>query len=169
MRILKIQISGVLRSLQATVDLTQEPVKQQLFRDLESLRYELGERIRAKAMNYLPPHYAIFARIGFDAASNKAIATFWIDDPSVRGFSGLLARRAWKLSTPILSHVVREAVQERLQTFTLDVDEGKTRVEAFAATRGWHSAMVLIPLAILATSAFWLFAQPVLRTMMAAH
>lgn len=159
MRILKIHVTGVLRSMQPAVDLGQEPVKAQLFRDLEALRYELGERIRAKAMSYLPPHYAIFVRVTFEPAGNKAIATFWIDDPTVSGVNGLLARRAWKLSTPILSHVVREAFQERLQTFALEVDDSKAKVESFAATRGWYSAPILVLMAIAATSAYWLFAH----------
>lgn len=157
MRIMKIEVKGTLRSLQPGVDLALEPVKAQLYRDLEGLKLDLAERVRAKAVNYLPSHYALFVRIGFEPAANRTVATFWIDDPTVRGFSGLLARRAWKLSTPILGHVLREAIQERLQAFTLDVDENRTRVASFAEVRGWYSPPALIAGAVLLTSGYWAY------------
>ncbi|MBX9926393.1 MAG: hypothetical protein K2Y05_08555 [Hyphomicrobiaceae bacterium] len=166
MRIMKIQMSGTLRSLQPGVDLTLEPVRTQLYRDLEGLKLELAERVRAKAVHYLPAQYAVFVRIGFEPAANKTTATFWIDDPTVSGLAGLLARRAWKLSTPILAHVLREAVQERLQSFAVDVEEPRTRVESFAAVRGWFSPPVLIAMSIMLTTAYWAYGYAATRAIL---
>ncbi len=166
MRIMKIQVTGTLRSMQPGVDLTLEPVRTQLYRDLDGLKLELAERVRAKAVNYLPAQYAVFIRLAFNAPANKIIATFWIDDPTVSGFSGLLARRAWKLSTPILAHVLREAIQERLQTFSIDIDEPQTRVEAFAAVRGWFSPPAIVAMTVLFTSAYWVFGYAATRAIL---
>lgn len=139
MRIMKIRLSGVLRSTQPGIDLDQEPVRSQLFRDLEPLRYELGERIRVKAIGYLPANYAVFVRVTYEPAGRRIVATFWIDDPAISGMAGILARRAWTLSLPILAHVFRDAIQERLQTFVLEPEDAKAHVDSFAAARGWQS------------------------------
>jgi hypothetical protein len=168
MRILKIRLSGLLKSSQPGVDLDAEPIRAQLFRDLESLRFELAERIRSKALGYLPEPYSVFVRVSFEPSAKRMVATFWIDDPAVSGMSGILARRAWKLSLPILAHVFREAVQERLQTFSIDVEDGRSKIEAFAATRGWYSPPVLAVLAVTLTSLFWIYGLPWLKTMAVA-
>jgi hypothetical protein len=163
MRILKIRLSGVLRSSQPGVDLDQEQVRSQLFRDLEALRYELGERIRVKAVGYLPQTYSVFVRVTFEPTYKRIVATYWIDDPSVSGFDGILARRAWRLSLPILGHVFREAIQERLQTFQLDLEDNRAKIDSFAASRAWQSPPVIALLAIAATSLIWFYALPLLR------
>jgi len=155
MRIMKIRLTGTLRALQPGIDLALDPVRTQLYRDLDGLKLELAERIRAKAVTYLPAGYAIFVRIAFEPVANRTVATFWIDDPTVSGMSALLARRAWKLSAPILSHILRESVQERLQSFALDIDEPRTRIDAFAAIRGWYSAPALIAATVVLTSLYW--------------
>lgn len=159
MRILKIELPGVLHPKAAGLDLSQEAVANQLYRELESLRADLAERIRAKAAVYLPAGYTLFVRVAFERAGHKAIATFWIDDPSVTGVSGVLARRAWKLSVPILSHIFREAVQERLQTLAVEVDESKARVSAFAPTRAWYSPMAIAAGVAILSAIYWLYAH----------
>ena len=88
---------------------------------------------------------------------NKAAATFWIDDPAVAGMSGLLARRAWKLSVPILSHVFREAVQDRLQTLTVAVDDGKARIASYAPMRGWYSPLAIAAGVAVLSAIYWLY------------
>ena len=157
MRILKIELTGILQPKTEGLDLSLDAVQTQLYRELDALRLDLAERIRAKATSYLPAHYTIFVRVNFERQGNKAAVTFWIDDPTVTGMSGLLARRAWKLSVPILSHVFRDAVQERLQTLTVAVDDEKARIASYAPTRGWYSpAAVALGVAVL-SAFYWLY------------
>ncbi len=157
MRILKIELTGVLQPKTEGLDLSSEAVQSQLYRELDALRLDLAERIRAKATAYLPAHYTIFVRVNFDRQGNKAAATFWIDDPAVAGMSGLLARRAWKLSVPILSHVFREAVQDRLQTLTVAVDDGKARIASYAPMRGWYSPLAIAAGVAVLSAIYWLY------------
>ncbi len=157
MRILKIELTGVLHPKTEGLDLSSDAVQSQLYRELDALRLDLAERVRAKATAYLPAHYTIFVRVNFERTGNKVNATFWIDDPAVSGMSGLLARRAWKLSVPILSHVLRDAVQERLQTLTVAVDDDKARITSFAPVRGWYSpAAIALGVAVL-SALYWLY------------
>lgn len=157
MRILKIELTGVLHPKAEGLDLSSEAVQSQLYRELDALRLDLAERIRTKATAYLPADYTVFVRVNFERPGNKVAATFWIDDPAVSGMSGMLARRAWKLSVPILSHVFRDAVQERLQTLTVVVDDSKARIASYAPTRGWYSPAA-IALGVAAVSAiYWLY------------
>jgi hypothetical protein len=155
MRILKIELAGVLRPRSEGLDLGADEVSGQLYRELDQLRFELAERIRAKAIALLPAEYAVFVRTSFERVGNKALVTFWIDDPSVAGVSGLLARRAWTLSIPILSHVFRESIQERLQTLVVDVDSRAARVSSFAPTRAWYSPLVVGLTAVFLSAAYW--------------
>lgn len=159
MRILKIELHGVLQPRTEGLDLNSEAVQSQLYRELDSLRLDIAERIRTKAIAYLPPDYAVFVRVGFARVGNRAMATFWIDDPTVTGISGLLARRAWRLSLPILSHVFREAIQERLQTLAVEVDDNKSRISSFAPTRAWHSPVVIALVVAALSALYWLFAH----------
>ena len=159
MRILKIELAGVLQPRSEGMNLESDAVQIQLYRELDQLSTEIAERIRLKAIAYLPAEYAVFVRLAFERAGNKAFATFWIDDPSVSGVSGLLARRAWKLSIPILSHVFREAVQERLQTLSVDVDDSKARIGSFAPTRAWYSPFAIALAVAAASTLYWLVAH----------
>ena len=156
MRILKIELAGVLQPRSEGMNLESDAVQIQLYRELDQLSTEIAERIRLKAIAYLPAEYAVFVRVAFERAGNKAFATFWIDDPSVSGVSGLLARRAWKLSIPILSHVFREAVQERLQTLSVDVADSKARIGSFAPTRAWQNPIVVAAAVLLLSALYWL-------------
>jgi hypothetical protein len=120
----------------------------------------VAERIRAKAMVYLPADYTVFVRVDFVREGNRVQVVFWIDDPAVSGVSGLLARRAWRLSLPILSHVVREAMAERLQTLLVEVDESKAKVAAFAPARTWYSPGVIALVVAGLSALYWLYAHP---------
>ena len=164
MRILKIELPGVLHAKSADLNLDDPAVQTRLYRELDALKAELAERIRAKAGVYLPPGYTQFVRVAFEPQGNKVRVMVWIDDPTVSGFSGLLARRAWQLSVPILSHVVREAVQERLQTLAVEVDEAKAKVSAFAPARAVYSPVVVAVMVALLSSIYWLYAHGALVT-----
>lgn len=162
MRILKIELGGVLRPKAEGVDLTAEGVASQLYRELDQLRPDIADRIRGKAMALLPAEYAVFVKTDFSQAGNKAFATFWIDDPSIGGISGLLARRAWKLSIPVLSHVFREAIQERLQTLVVDVDASRAQITSFAPTRAWHNPLIVAAIVAIVSAIYWLLAHGVI-------
>ena len=49
MRILKIELTGILQPKTEGLDLSSEAVQSQLYRELDALRLDLAERIRAKA------------------------------------------------------------------------------------------------------------------------
>ena len=157
MRILKIELPGVMHAKSPDLNLDDPAVQTRLYRELDALRAELAERIRAKAGAYLPPGYTQFVRVAFEPQGNKVRVTVWVDDPSVSGVSGLLARRAWQLSVPILSHVVREAVQERLQTLAVEVDEARAKVSAFAPTRAVYDPTVIAVVVALLSALYWLY------------
>lgn len=162
MRILKIELLGILQPKSEGLDLASEAVQAQLYRELDALRLDLADRMRARAAIYLPGDYSVFVRVDFERTGNKVHATFWIDDPAVSGVTGLLARRAWSLSVPILSHVFREAVQERLQTLTVAVQDNKPRISAFAPARAWYSPLAIAAAMALATTLYWVFAHAAL-------
>ena len=156
MRVLKIELSGVLQPKGEGPNLESDVVATQLFRELDGLKLDLAERMRAKATAYLPADYVVFVRVAFQRVGTRVNATFWIDDPTISGLSGLLARRAWRLSVPILAHVFREAVQERLQTFGVLVDDTKPAITAFAPTRGWYNPIFIAVVVAALSALYWL-------------
>lgn len=159
MRIMKIDVAGTLAARGEGLDLSNEAVRSQLHRELEALRPEIAERIRSKAVVYLPAAFTTFVRVSFDKPTNSARATFWIDDPTAGAFDSLFARRAWKVTVPILGHVVREAMQERLQTLTVDVNEKAARITAFAPSRSYSSPLAVAVLVALVSAVYWLYAH----------
>lgn len=156
MRILKLELPGTLHALGADLKLDDPAVQSRLYPELDKLSNELADRIRIKAAAYLPRGYTFFSRVTFDPDGHRVRITMWIDAPAVTGFAGLLARRAWQLSVPIMAHIVREAAQERLQTLAIEIDEGKSRVYAYAPTRAWSNPVIVgVAVAGLA-SLYWL-------------
>ena len=167
MRIVKIELPGVLHAKSADLKLDDPAVRTRLLRELEGLRNDLADRIRAKASVYLPPNYTPFVRVAFDPNGTLAArVVVWIDDPTVTGVSGLLARRAWQLSVPILAHVVREAVQERLQTLAIEVDEARAKVSAFAPARAIYSPAAIALIVAVLSALYWLYAHGALISML---
>ena len=157
MRILKLDMPGVLHSKSADIKLDEPAVQAQVFRELDKLSGELADRIRAKATAYLPRDYTLFSRVAFDPRGNRVDIVMWIDDPTVSGFSSLLARRAWQLSVPILAHIVREAAEERLQTLAIEIEEARTRVSAFAPSRAWRNPVIIAVGSAVLASLYWLW------------
>ncbi|MGI9388022.1 MAG: hypothetical protein ACR2OX_11380 [Methyloligellaceae bacterium] len=159
MRILRIDLPAWLKSNNSQINLKSEAVREQLRRDLESLRGELSETIRERASAYFPPDYTIFVRIAFDAKTGIARATVWVDDPKVRWPAALFARRAWALSIPILSHIIKETFEERVQSISLDINEKKARIDSFTPLRGWSDPIILSTMILLFSGVFWYFVQ----------
>ena len=61
------------------------------------------------------------------------------------------------MSTPILAHVVKETVQERLQSIAVEIDEKKVHVAAFRPARAWFDPLVLTVIVTLVSAIYWLF------------
>lgn len=156
MRILKLDLPGRLHALGPDLQLDDPAVQARLYPELDKISGELGDRIRFKAKAYLPRGYTLFSRVAFEPDGHRVRVTMWIDDPTVTGFAGLLARRAWQLSVPIMAHIVREAAQERLQTLAIEIDEEKSRVFAFAPSRAWSNPIILGAGVVVLVSLYWL-------------
>ena len=107
MRIFKIELPATIESVDPDVSLASDLLREQLRRELDALKEELGESVRRRAIAYFPSDYTVFVRFSFWVDDNRAKVTLWIDDPTVRWPSGLFARRAWKLSIPIVTHIVK--------------------------------------------------------------
>ena len=120
MRIFKIELPATIRSTDPDVSLASDGLREQLGRELDALRQELSETVRTRAATYFPSDYTVFVRLSFAVDEHAARVTFWIDDPNVRWPNGLFARRAWKLSVPIMTHIVKEIFDARLRSVRFD-------------------------------------------------
>lgn len=160
MRILKIELPATLTSMDPDVSLASDLLREQLHRELDALRDELGEEVRRRTISYFPSDYTVFVRFFFWVGENRARVILWIDDPTVRWPSGLLARRAWKLSVPILTHIIKEIFEARIKSIGLDIDEKKARVASLAPTRGWLDPVFLVVVVTAINAGYWLLAYP---------
>lgn len=160
MRVFKIDLPATLTSLDPEVDLANDAVRDQLHTELGALNGELAEDVRHRVAAYFPPSYTPFVRWQFPADRTQASATVWIDDPTVRWPSGLFARRAWKLSIPIISHIVKETFESRLPSVRIDINERKARIVSLAPTRGFLDPVILSVLVALLSTGLWLVAYP---------
>jgi hypothetical protein len=124
------------------------------------LTHELAENVRQRAATYFPPEFTVFVRFAFFTEDNRARVTLWIDDPTVSWPSGLFARRAWRLLVPMVTHVVRESFEARVQSIRIDIDEKKARVASLAPARVWNDPVILAVFVTLLGAAFWLVVNP---------
>jgi hypothetical protein len=160
MRILKIELPATLTSSDPDVSLASDLLREQLHRELEALRIELAEDVRRRAASYFPPDYTIFVRFFFRVEDNRAAVILWIDDPTVRWPGGLFARRAWRLSVPIVAHIVKESFEERIKSIRMDIHEKKARVVSLAPLRGWLDPVILTVIVTLISAGYWLLVHP---------
>jgi hypothetical protein len=160
MRILKIELPATLTSSDPDVSLASDLLREQLHRELEALRLELAEDVRRRAASYFPPDYTIFVRFFFRVEDNRAAVILWIDDPTVRWPGGLFARRAWRLSVPIVAHIVNESFEERIKSIRMDIHEKKARVVSLAPLRGWLDPVILSVIVTLTSAGYWLLVHP---------
>jgi len=164
MRIFKIELPATIRSIDPDVSLASDGLREQLGRELDALRHELSETVRARAVTYFPSDYTVFVRLAFSVDDHAAKVTLWIDDPTVRWPNGLFARRAWRLSVPIMTHIVKEIFEARLRSVQFDVNEKKARVSAYGPTRGWLDPVILTGIVAAVTTFYWLVLHPTLWT-----
>lgn len=160
MRVFKIDLPATLVSLDPNVDLTVDSVRQQLYSELGAIKGEFGEDMRQRIAAYFPPGYTAFVRMQFPASENQSVATVWIDDPTIRWPSGLFARSAWKLSIPILAHIVKETLESRLPSVRVDVHERKARIMSLAPARGWLDPVLVAIAVALISAMLWLYGYP---------
>ncbi len=160
MRIFKIELAGTIKSIDPDVSLASDGLRDQLRRELDALTTELSETVRARAASYFPADYTVFVRFFFWVDDHAAKVTLWVDDPTVRWPTGLFARRAWKLSVPIMTHIVKEIFETRVRSIRFDINERKARVYAFAPSRGWGDPVILTGIVAVATTIYWLLLHP---------
>lgn len=143
MRLLRIELTGHFQSSSPSVSLESEPVRAQLLREIEHLGPELAEGCRQRVASYFPSDYTVFVRMVPDIERAGARFLVWIDDPTIGWPAGLLARRAWKLSVPVLSHALADAFASRLNGVRLVVDRDRARIVSLAPRRLWSDPLVL--------------------------
>jgi hypothetical protein len=162
MRILWIELPAQLGSSNEDVSLSSPEIRQMLFQELEGIRHDLEHLIEARISSYFPQDYEVSVRLHSDRNSPSMQIIVWVSDPNIRWPAGLLARRAWNLSVPILAHVVEEAFSEQVQNVDLKIDKAKARVKAFASTRFWKDPLVLAVAVFVLTTLYWNFVhQPI--------
>jgi hypothetical protein len=160
MRILKIELPATLTSIDPDVSLASELLREQLHRELDVLKDELGEDVRSRAISYFPSHYTVFVRFFFWVDDKRAKVILWIDDPTVRWPNGLLARRAWKLSVPIVTHIIKEVFEARVKSIRMDINETQARVASLAPTRAWLDPVVLTVVVMVLSAGYWVLVHP---------
>lgn len=156
MRILKIQLPATFRSTNPDIVLGTNELSRWLFQELEGMRSDLVDAIRSRVAAYFPAYYEVFVRLQLDPQAQEVRIIVWVDDPKIRWPAGLLARRAWGLSVPILAYVAHDTFSERLEHVELVVDEAKARVDAFAPARFWMDPLVLTIAVATLTTLYWL-------------
>lgn len=160
MRIIKIDLPAMPRSLDESVSLSSAEIRGQLYRELQTLEPDVSELVKHKARGYFPEQYSVFTRSHFDEARNLVTTELWVVDPTIRWPAGLLTRSAWRLFIPIMGHVVRDAYAERLRGAAVDVRETEAKITVLAPTRGWRDPIILSGLVAVVVSAFWLLVWP---------
>jgi hypothetical protein len=160
MRILKIELSASFTSIDPDISLASDLLREQLQRELDALKDELGEAVRRRAISYFPSDYTVFVRFFFWVGENRAKVILWIDDPTVRWLSGLFARRAWKISVPIVTHIVNETFEARVKSIRIDINEKKARIASLAPARGWLDPVILSVIVTLMSAGYWLVVHP---------
>src|SRR5262249_1976102 len=158
MRILKFELPATLASIDPDISLASDVLREQLHRELDALKDQLAEQVRQRAIPYFPSDYTVFVR--FWVGEDRARVILWIEDPTVRWPSGLLARRAWKLSIPIVTHIVKEVFEARVKSIRIDINERKVRVSSLAPVRGWLDPVLLTVVVTAINAAYWLIIHP---------
>ena len=160
MRILKIELPAALASMDPDISLASNVLREQLYRELDALKDNLAEEVRQRAIPYFPSDYTVFVRFFFWVGENRVRVILWIEDPTVHWPSGLLARRAWKLSIPMVTHIVKEVFEARVKSIRMDINERKVRVLSLAPVRGWFDPLVLTVVVTAINAAYWLIIRP---------
>jgi hypothetical protein len=160
MRIFKIELPAAIRSVDPDISLASDVLREQLRRELDALRFELAESVRQRAATYFPPDFTVFVRFLFSTDDQRAQVTLWIDDPTVRWPAGLLARRAWRLLVPIVTHIVRDTFEARVKSIRMEIDERNAWVVSLAPARAWNDPVIMAVVVTLVGACYWLLLHP---------
>ena len=164
MRVLRIELRALLRANSPSVRFDDEDVQRQFHQELDGLIPELTELSRRRIASYFPADYSVFVRITHEPAGNTANILVWVDDPTIRWPAGLLARRAWKLSVPVLSHALSDTFEQRIDGVSLQFERSNARITSLAPMRFWSDPVVLIIGVFVLTTLLWLYGMPFLLT-----
>jgi hypothetical protein len=162
MRVIKIELPATLSSSDPNFSLASDEIRAQLFRELRALDNELNETVRQRAKSYFPEEYSVFVRTILAPDRLGTTTELWVVDPNIRWPAGLLTRRAWALFTPILAHVVRDAMTSRFEGVVFDMREDQAKVTVLAPTRAWQDPLVVAIFMFVLATAFWLYLYPTL-------
>lgn len=160
MRLLKIDLPVTYRAREPNLDLNDADMRDWLANEFAAQHDALIETMRIRAAGLLPPTYETFVRIKPGSDPETVRVVFWIDDPTIRWPSGLIARRAWSLSLPILANVVEDAFANAFQQLAISVDQSNAKISALAPTRFWKDPAILIVAVFLLTTLFWFYLGP---------
>lgn len=160
MRMMRFEFTATVKSLSPGISLEPANVRRQFFQELQEIVPELTELCRRRIASYFPADYSVFVRIALAPDTGGIRFVIWIDDPTIRWPAGLLARRAWKLSVPVLAHAVSDAFAERLQGVQVIVDRQAARITALAPRRIWSDPVVMTVMAAAASAVAILYVLP---------
>lgn len=161
MRLLRIEMRAHLQPTNAHMKIETADLRERLHQELSALIPEISEQSRQRIASYFPGDYSVFVRMVPDPETNTVKVLIWVDDPTIRWPAGLLARRAWKLSVPVLAHAVSETFDQRFQGIAMQIDRTQARVSSFAPVRIWNDPLFLAAFSFVAASALWLYLVPI--------
>ena len=96
MRILKIELPATLTSTDPDVSLASDSLREQLRRELDALKDDLGEDVRRRASTYFPSHFTIFVRFFFNVDERSRRAKLGSFRKSTNSIIAYASR--WRLS-----------------------------------------------------------------------
>ena len=135
MRILKIDLPATITSVDPDISLASDALREQLRRELDALKEELGESVRRRAADYFPPDYTVFVRFFFWIDDNRAKVILWIDDPTVAWPSGLWRGGHGDCQFPSSSTSSKKPSRRELSLFAL-ISMRRKRVSPRSRQRG---------------------------------
>jgi hypothetical protein len=162
MRVLRIELLATLHASSPSVKFETEDVRRQFYLEVDGLIPEITEVSRRRIVSLFPSDYSVFVRMTLQPEVDTAKILIWVDDPTIRWPAGLLARRAWKLSVPVLSHALTETFEQRIQGISLQIERSNARITSLAPMRIWSDPIVLILGIFSLTSIFWLYLIPLI-------
>jgi len=160
MRVIRVELPALLRTRDPGLSLASDEIRSALFTRLAAIEYETAEAIRHRAAGYFPPSFSMFVRLRLDPEKTRIVSEFWAVDPTVSWPQGLLTRRAWRLFVPILAHVVREQIEQRVPEVAVEINEKAAGVGAFASARTWRDPILVATGMFALTTALWVWAVP---------
>jgi len=157
MRVIQLVLHAKIGSDDSNISLSSDELRTMLFDEIEAMDAEITDAVRQRASSYFPKTFTVFARTYLDYNGSAAVTELWVVDPTVRWPFGLLTRSAWKILAPMLSHVVQDSFEARLQNISFAIDPKTIKIKALAPTRTWQDPALLSILMVMLTSLYWIY------------